>query len=260
VIEQHRIRVRTEGDAAEAARIARELALRQGLTRTEAMHAATAVSEVAVNQVRHARDGGTVVMTRSDEGVLVDAADAGPGIADLELALRDGWSSDGGLGLGLPGARRLMDRFEVSSPPGAGVVVRMAKLTEPEPAPLAVWEATGPGTFAEATTTHLVLGVAGECDVARACADVAAALGDGPGVLAHLSGRDGRLSWIARGGAAGVLLRDGISIARAPSRRAAEVGARRDDVLVLTGAARQAAANVTARVLRGVFERPDRRG
>jgi anti-sigma regulatory factor (Ser/Thr protein kinase) len=148
VIEQHRIRVHTEGDAAEAARIAREAGLRQGLSRTKAMHAATAVSEVAVNQVRHARDGGTVVVTCSDEGVRVDAADAGPGIADLELALRDGWSSDGGLGLGLPGARRLMDRFEVSSRPGAGVVVRMAKLTDPEPAPLAVWEAHPPGTFA----------------------------------------------------------------------------------------------------------------
>jgi serine/threonine-protein kinase RsbT len=259
VIEQHRIRVRTEGDAAEAARIARELALRLGLTRTEAMHAATAVSEVAVNQVRHARDGGTVVMTRSDDGLLVDAADAGPGIADLELALRDGWSSAGGLGLGLPGARRLMDRFEVSSRPGAGVIVRMAKLTHPEPPPLAVWEATGPGTLAQATPTHLVLGVAGACDTARACADVAAALGDGPGVLAHLSGRDGCLSWIARGGAAGVLVRDGSSIARAPSRRAAEVGAWRDDVLVLTGAPSQAATKVTARVLRGVFERPDRR-
>ena len=135
----------------------------------------------------------------------------------------------------------------------------MAKLTEPEPAPLAVWEAHGPGTFAHASTTHLVLGVGGECDAARACVDVAAALGDGPGVLAHLSGRDGCLSWIARGGAAGVLVRDGISIARAPSRRAAEVGARRDDVLVLTGAPRQAEAKVTARVLRGVFERPDRR-
>ena len=260
MIEEHRIRVRTEGDAAEAARIARELGLRHGLSRTEAMHAATAVSEVAVNQVRHARDGGTVVVTRSDEGVLVEAADTGPGIADLELALRDGWSSGGGLGLGLPGARRLMDRFEISSAPGAGVVVRMAKLTDPEPAPLAVWEARGPGTFAQATTTHLVLGVAGQCDAARACADVAAALGDGPGVLAHLSGRDGRLSWIARGGAAGVLSRDGVSIARAPSRQAAEVRARRDDVLVLTGAPRQDEAKVIARVLRGVFERPDRRG
>jgi anti-sigma regulatory factor (Ser/Thr protein kinase) len=144
VIEQRRIRVHTEGDGAEAARVAREAALRQGLSRTEATHAATAVSEVAVNQVRHARDGGTVVVTRSDEGVLVDAADAGPGIDDLELALRDGWSSDGGLGLGLPGARRLMDRFEISSRPGAGVVVRMAKLTDPEPAPLAVWEPHGP--------------------------------------------------------------------------------------------------------------------
>ena len=258
MIEQRRIRVHTEGDGAEAARVAREAALRQGLSRTEAMHAATAVSEVAVNQVRHARDGGTVVVTRSDEGVLVEAADAGPGIDDLELALRDGWSSDGGLGLGLPGARRLMDRFEISNRPCAGVVVHMAKLTDPEPAPLAVWEARGPGTFAQATTIHLVLGVAGACYAARACADVAAALGDGPGVLAHLSGRDGCLSWIARGGAAGVLVRDGISIARAPRRRAAEVGARRDDVLVLTGAPRQAEGKVTARVLRGVFERPDR--
>jgi serine/threonine-protein kinase RsbT len=255
VIEQQRVRVRTEGDASEAARVARELALRHGLSTTEAVHVATAVSEVAANQVRHARDGGSVVVSRSAEGVLVEAVDDGPGIADVEQALRDGWSTDGGLGLGLPGARRLMDRFELLSPAGAGTVVRMAKLAEPEPAPLAVWEATAPPAFAELTATHLLVGVVAEVDAGRACADVAAALGDGPGVLAHLSGRDGRLQWIARGGAAGELLRDRRPVARAPSRRAAEVGVRRDDVLVLTGAPPHAEASVTARVLRGVFER-----
>jgi hypothetical protein len=144
-----------------------------------------------------------------------------------------------------------MDRFEIARSPAGGTVVRMAKLSEPEPAPLAVWEATGPAAFAEQTATHLLLGVVGECDTALACADVATALGDGPGVLAHLSGRDGRLQWIARGGGGGVLVRDGRPVARAPSRRAAELGVRRDDELVLT----HGAARVCARVLRGVFER-----
>jgi anti-sigma regulatory factor (Ser/Thr protein kinase) len=292
--EEHRVRVRTEGDAAEAARIARELALRHGLTATEAVHVATAVSEVAANQVRHADDGGTVVVSRSPAGVRVEAADGGPGIADVELALRDGWSTDGGLGLGLPGARRLMDGFELTSEQGSGTVVRMTKLVQPVPSPVAVWSAVGgqgaAEAVAEATATRLLLGVMTASAAKRARADPIAAsedlaetLGGTRGVVAQLSGRDGTLSWLSCGGAAGVLLRGPKTsrrpVATAPTRRAAEVGVLRDDVLLLSIAApeldRMLAADldtlaaeaaratrdtaIAARVLRGVLERPDRR-
>ena len=60
-------------------------------------------------------------------GVRIVARDAGPGIADLEQAMRDGYSTYKGLGLGLPGAKRLMDEFEVSTMPGRGTTVTMTK-------------------------------------------------------------------------------------------------------------------------------------
>jgi serine/threonine-protein kinase RsbT len=293
--EEHRVRIRTEGDAAQAARIARELGLRHGLSSNEAVQVATAVSEVAANQVRHALDGGTLVVSRSPEGVHVEAIDIGPGIADVELALHDGWSSDGGLGLGLPGARRLMDRFEISSAPGAGTVVRMDKLVAPDPGPLAEWRVSGRGrggeAVAESADARLLLGVMHTSAALIARADplwasehLVATLDGGRGVIAHLSGRDGSLSWLCRGRASGILLRGhGTSrrvVASVPTQRVAEVGVLRDDVLLLaTGAPdpeRQRPVDLAAfateaaqetggvalavRVLRGRYERPDRRG
>jgi serine/threonine-protein kinase RsbT len=296
--ESYRVRVRTEGDAAEAARIARELGLRHGLSRAEAVQVATAVSEIAANQVRHARDGGTLTLSSAPAGVVVEATDAGPGIADVDLALRDGWSSDGGLGLGLPGARRLVDRFEIESRRGSGTVVRMAKLVGSEPGPLGVWAISGrsqPGAagveaVTEATATSLLLGIMGGVDAARSRADPAAAASDpagalagGRGVVASLSGRDGHVSWLSRGAAGALVLRgagDGRrAVGSAPARRAAELRVLREDVLLLCSTrpdpdrarpaelaamAAQAADEtggvaIAARVLRGVLERPDRR-
>jgi serine/threonine-protein kinase RsbT len=60
-------------------------------------------------------------------GVRIGFADTGPGIGDMELALTDGWSSKNGLGLGLSGARRLVDEFELASEPGAGTTVVVTK-------------------------------------------------------------------------------------------------------------------------------------
>jgi anti-sigma regulatory factor (Ser/Thr protein kinase) len=295
VSEAHKVRIRTEGDAAEAARLARELGLRHGLSANEAVQVATAVSEVASNQLRHALDGGTVTVSRSPEGVRVEAIDVGPGIADVDVALRDGWSSDGGLGLGLPGARRLMDRFEIASAPGAGTVVRMDKLVEPDPGPLAEWRVSGRGRGGEAVTestdTRLLLGVMHTSAALIARADplwasehLVAALEGGRGVIAHLSGRDGSLWWLCRGRAFGILLRGHGEqrrvAATAPTQRVAEVGVLRDDVLLLatgepdlerkrpddlavmaTEAARETGGVALAiRVLRGRYERPHRRG
>jgi serine/threonine-protein kinase RsbT len=121
--------VAREADVAAAARAAREEAERCGLTGVEAQLVATAVSEVAGNAIKYAR-GGAVELTPVERagrrGLSVTVRDAGPGIGDVRAALRDGVSSSGSLGFGLPGARRLMDDFAITS--GAeGTVVTMAR-------------------------------------------------------------------------------------------------------------------------------------
>jgi serine/threonine-protein kinase RsbT len=61
------------------------------------------------------------------QGILIIASDDGPGIQDIRQAMRDGFSTSGSLGLGLPGVRRLMDEFEVASEPGQGTIVKVKK-------------------------------------------------------------------------------------------------------------------------------------
>jgi serine/threonine-protein kinase RsbT len=89
---------------------------------------ALAVSELAANLVRYAEAGEVVLSPTTGsrgEGVEIESRDLGPGIANLELALRDGFSTGGGLGNGLPAVRRLMDEFEISSPSsGTRIVAR----------------------------------------------------------------------------------------------------------------------------------------
>ena len=106
-----------------------ELAARLGFSGTDLTVIATAVSEVARNIVRFAGSGEVVVelVERPRRGVQVVARDTGPGIADVEQALTDGYSTYDGLGLGLPGARRLMDEFAVVSEAGRGTTVTMTK-------------------------------------------------------------------------------------------------------------------------------------
>jgi serine/threonine-protein kinase RsbT len=109
----------------EVGRIARAL----GFDDLERSRSMTAVSELARNILKYAGTG-TVRVVRLDglqgRGLEIVAEDHGPGIADLELALEDNFSTSGTLGLGLPGVRRLMDDFEIESQPGSGtrVVVR----------------------------------------------------------------------------------------------------------------------------------------
>jgi serine/threonine-protein kinase RsbT len=124
-----RVRIRSDPDIVAARKRARELASRLGFSRTDLTVVATAVSEIARNIVRFA-DHGEIVIELLDEprpGVRVVARDAGPGIEDVERALRDGYSTYAGLGMGLPGARRLMDDFAVVSEVGRGTTVTMTK-------------------------------------------------------------------------------------------------------------------------------------
>jgi anti-sigma regulatory factor (Ser/Thr protein kinase) len=125
-----RVPINHESDLVEARAAARGLADRQGFSRTDATLIATAISEVARNIVVHVGRG-EIVLRALDEatrcGLEVVARDDGQGIRDVEAALGHGLTTGRGLGLGLPGARRLMDDFMVASSPGRGTTVTMVK-------------------------------------------------------------------------------------------------------------------------------------
>ena len=106
------------------------MAQRLGFPRPDPTLIATAISEIARNIVLHAGRGEIVLRSVGDRdwyGLVVVATDAGPGLRDPEASLRDDYSGRGGLGLGLPGARRLMDDFELSSDADSGTTVTMTK-------------------------------------------------------------------------------------------------------------------------------------
>jgi serine/threonine-protein kinase RsbT len=125
-----RIAIASDGDIVRARQVGRELAAGAGCTSTDQTMVATAISEITRNLLTHA-GGGQVEMRLVDRrgrtSLEIIARDDGPGIADLERALEDGFTTGEGLGLGLPGARRLMDEFLVESEPGHGTVVTMYK-------------------------------------------------------------------------------------------------------------------------------------
>ena len=127
----HEVTVRIQGDPdiVAARKAAREVASRLSFSRTDLTLIATAVSEISRNVVRFAGRGEVVIelLEQPRPGVRIVARDAGPGIADVEHALTDGFSTSHGLGLGLPGARRLMDEFAVVSEVGRGTTVTMTK-------------------------------------------------------------------------------------------------------------------------------------
>jgi serine/threonine-protein kinase RsbT len=91
---------------------------------------ATAVSEIARNIVLYAQSGEVTIRILEENGrrgILIVAEDHGPGIADVSQAIQDGFSTGGGLGLGLPGSRRLMDEFQIVSEVGKGTRITMKK-------------------------------------------------------------------------------------------------------------------------------------
>jgi serine/threonine-protein kinase RsbT len=132
-----RVIIRHESDVAVARLRSRELSLAQGLPECAVEALATAVSEVARNIVVHAGRG-EILLTTCEEhgrrGVIARASDDGPGIADREAAMRDGFSTARSLGLGLPSARRLVDEFDLVTSPGGGTTILLKKLG-PAPPP-----------------------------------------------------------------------------------------------------------------------------
>ncbi len=119
-----------ERDVVLARQKGRELAKIAGFGATEQTLIATAISEIARNIVVYAGKGEVLVRVVVDgarRGLLVVASDRGPGIADVALAMRDGYSTAKSLGVGLPGARRLMDELVLESEVGRGTTVTMRK-------------------------------------------------------------------------------------------------------------------------------------
>jgi serine/threonine-protein kinase RsbT len=124
------VTIESDADLVPARAEVRALALELGFSRTDATLIATAVSEIARNIVVHAGRGKLVMRAVQEDsryGLVSVASDDGPGIRDVESALAEGNAARGGLGLGLPGARRLMDEFELVCGPERGTTVTMTK-------------------------------------------------------------------------------------------------------------------------------------
>jgi len=124
------VEIHNPDDIVAARKVGHQLALELGFSLTDVTMIATAISEIARNITSYAGRGAVRVTVADREGrkaLVVRAEDDGPGIADIERAMEDGYSTGRGLGLGLPGARRLMDRLVVDSILGRGTVVEMWK-------------------------------------------------------------------------------------------------------------------------------------
>lgn len=130
VLAEVSVAIERELDIVAARQTGRELAAALGFSSTDQTLLATAISEVARNILSYAGRGRVAISSVYESGrrgILVVASDHGPGIADVEQAMRDGYSTGNSLGVGLPGARRLVDDFELASVLGQGTTVTLKK-------------------------------------------------------------------------------------------------------------------------------------
>ena len=125
-----RVEVGSAADIVSARQKGRALATQLGFNGSDLTVIATAISEVARNIVTHAKEG-TITLSRlsngKHHGLAFVARDAGPGISDIKKAMQYGYSTCHGLGVGLPGAKWLMDEFTIDSAVGKGTTVTMKK-------------------------------------------------------------------------------------------------------------------------------------
>jgi len=124
------ISIRSSEDVVRVRQVAREWAVAQGLSLVDQTKIVTAASELARNTLDHG-GGGTVrleaINSEMRQGLRLTFEDRGPGIPDIDLALKDGYTTSGGLGLGLSGARRLSNEFEIFSRVGEGTRVTITR-------------------------------------------------------------------------------------------------------------------------------------
>jgi len=122
--------IRSDLDVLKARQQGKELAAGLRFTNSELTIIATAISEIARNTVLYAKIGRltlNVLRQGSKRGIQIVVEDQGPGIADLGMAMQDGYSTSHGLGIGLPGSKRLMDEFNIKSEVGKGTTIVMTK-------------------------------------------------------------------------------------------------------------------------------------
>ena len=130
VLRDDRIGVRTVDDIIKARQLVRDSAITQGLSLVDQTKLVTAASEIARNTLVHGGGGQMRLETLNDgtrRGIRITFSDQGPGIADIALAMKDGYSTAGGLGLGLGGTKRLVNEFNLESEPGKGTTVTILR-------------------------------------------------------------------------------------------------------------------------------------
>ncbi|HET9039691.1 MAG TPA: anti-sigma regulatory factor [Gemmatimonadales bacterium] len=124
------LEIRNSNDIVRVRQRTREWSVEVGFSLVDQTKMVTAASELARNTLEHG-GGGTarleLLANHGRRGLRLTCQDQGPGISDLEQALRDGYTSRGGLGLGLGGARRLANEFAIESRPGEGTVVTITR-------------------------------------------------------------------------------------------------------------------------------------
>jgi serine/threonine-protein kinase RsbT len=122
--------LRSSEDVVRVRQVAREWAVQVGFSLVDQTKLVTAASELARNTVNYGGGGTASLEVLNDgtrRGLRLTFTDHGPGIADIELAMKDGYTTSGGLGLGLGGAKRLVNEFEIDSRPGEGTRVSIAR-------------------------------------------------------------------------------------------------------------------------------------
>ena len=130
LIRSDKLPVASDADIVAVRQRVRALAVESGFSLVDQTKIVTAASELARNTVVHGSGGTVDIETLAEggrRGLRLTFRDHGPGIADVETAMRNGFTTGGGLGLGLGGARRLSNEFDIQSRPGEGTVVRITR-------------------------------------------------------------------------------------------------------------------------------------
>ncbi len=130
VLKSETILLRSSDDVIRVRQLTREWAIQTGFSLVDQTKLITAASELARNTINYGGGGKALLEALNDtnrRGLQLTFIDEGPGIADIEQALKDGYTTGGGLGLGLGGSKRLVNDFEIVSRPGEGTRVRIAR-------------------------------------------------------------------------------------------------------------------------------------